>query len=278
MLRLLAIAIACLGLAGCIAGGGTVPTVKLVPGTQNPADVVAVKYKKPAGGGPFPAVVLLHGCGGWYGNNIDQWSDWFVARGYAALAVDSFGTRNIDSVCTFNRDMVTIIERVGDAYGALAWLDAQPDVDASRVVVMGFSFGGTTTVASVSSGNADFFAEELGPHRFRAGVALYPWCGGAGSHPKPYAPLVVVTGSKDTWTPPAQCLNWTKDDNGQGDNPVEVNVIPGAVHSFDVSAWNGRPVGARTGATGHMLIPDANATAQARRIVAEFLQRRAGLP
>ena len=247
MLRLLAIAIACLGLAGCIAGGGTVPTVKLVPGTQNPADVVAVKYKKPAGGGPFPAV-------------------------------DSFGTRNIDSVCTFNRDMVTIIERVGDAYGALAWLDAQPDVDASRVVVMGFSFGGTTTVASVSSGNADFFAEELGPHRFRAGVALYPWCGGAGSHPKPYAPLVVVTGSEDTWTPPAQCLNWTKDDNGQGDNPVEVNVIPGAVHSFDVSAWNGRPVGARTGATGHMLIPDANATAQARRIVAEFLQRRAGLP
>jgi dienelactone hydrolase len=43
-----------------------------------------------AGPGPFPAVVLLHGCGG-YHSSMMSWTDRLAAWGYVALSVDSFG-------------------------------------------------------------------------------------------------------------------------------------------------------------------------------------------
>ena len=53
---------------------------------------------RPTGPGPFPAVVLLHGCGGFHSSMI-SWADRLSRLGYAALAVDSFGPRGIDDDC-----------------------------------------------------------------------------------------------------------------------------------------------------------------------------------
>jgi dienelactone hydrolase len=50
---------------------------------------------RPAGAGPFSAVVLLHGCGGFHSSMI-SWADRLSRFGYAALAIDSFGPRGID--------------------------------------------------------------------------------------------------------------------------------------------------------------------------------------
>ena len=50
---------------------------------------------KPEGSGPFPAVVLLHGCGGWTEAVRQERAAWFTNLGYVALAVDSFATRGI---------------------------------------------------------------------------------------------------------------------------------------------------------------------------------------
>lgn len=273
--RSIAFLIALTVLSGCVSGGA-VPSISLVPGLQHPVDKIAARLRKPTGRGPFPAAVLLHGCGGWHGNNIDQWSDWFIGRGYAALAIDSFGTRNITSVCDGSTKL-TYLERLGDAYGALSWLRSNNDVDTSRVVLMGFSHGGSTTIAALQSDTIEFFADGLGPDRFAAAVAMYPYCGGAGAQPRVYAPLIIVSGSEDTWTPPFSCQRWV-DSSAGFEHPMEMHIIDGATHSFDMSAWNGYPVSARTGPTGHMLAPNASATAEARRLVAEFLQRRAGLP
>src|SRR4051812_5905195 len=53
---------------------------------------------RPAGSGPFPAVVLLHGCGG-YHSSMMSWTDRLAAMGYVALSVDSFGPRGINVNC-----------------------------------------------------------------------------------------------------------------------------------------------------------------------------------
>ena len=47
---------------------------------------------RPTGPGPYSAVVLMHGCGGFHSSMI-SWADRLSRFGYAALAVDSFGSR-----------------------------------------------------------------------------------------------------------------------------------------------------------------------------------------
>jgi poly(3-hydroxybutyrate) depolymerase len=49
---------------------------------------------RPKGEGPFPAVVLLHGCRGIQPYQRD-WAGKLAEWGYVALLVDSFGPRNV---------------------------------------------------------------------------------------------------------------------------------------------------------------------------------------
>ena len=52
----------------------------------------------PPGNGPFPAVLVMHGCGG-INDNHRSWAGRLVGWGYAAVIVDSFGPRNQRRVC-----------------------------------------------------------------------------------------------------------------------------------------------------------------------------------
>ena len=54
--------------------------------------------RKPGGPGPFPAVVLMHGCGGIQpGNEI--WASDLTTWGYVTLLVDSFTPRGLNVRC-----------------------------------------------------------------------------------------------------------------------------------------------------------------------------------
>ena len=91
--------------------------------------------QKPDGAGPFPAVVLLHTCGGLQ-QHVLEWSVRLRDHGYVAIVLDSFTPRGERSVCGNWR--VSLDEVAADAYAALAHLRAQPSVDARRIGVMGF--------------------------------------------------------------------------------------------------------------------------------------------
>jgi hypothetical protein len=79
---------------------------------------------RPEGNGPFPAVVVLHGCAG-IDDHFRAWAEQLVEYGYVALIVDSFGPRGINRVCGKSY-RVPDLERAADAYGAAIHLKQLP--------------------------------------------------------------------------------------------------------------------------------------------------------
>ena len=176
---------------------------------------------RPRGNGPFPAVVLLHGCEGMRLSIRDLWPKRLVAWGYVVLVVDSFTTRNIKDTC-----QSSLPDRVFDAYGALDFLSKSSFVDIGRVALMGFSTGGTVTL----EGTKIEGAEQLMDHKFRAAVAYYPLC--AASQDDATVPTLILTGDRDNWSPADRCQKRLArlGDNGP---PIELNVYKGTYHDFD---------------------------------------------
>ena len=134
----------------------------------------------PEGKGPFPAIIMMHGCSGLYDSSGKPtrsyrfWAGHFRDRGYATLLLDSFGPRGEREICTQKvRKVSEATDRPRDAYAALTWLAGRADVDPARISVMGWSNGGTAVLHAVTPeapGRAG-----KGP-RFRAAVAFYPGC------------------------------------------------------------------------------------------------------
>ena len=101
---------------------------------------------RPDGSGPFPAVVVLHGCNGFSGASATI-ADRLKSLGYVALTIDSLGPRNSSSECGH-----FFIGQATDAYAALRYLSQQPFVDPDRVAVLGNSMGGSSALFDVERG------------------------------------------------------------------------------------------------------------------------------
>jgi predicted alpha/beta-fold hydrolase len=97
----------------------------------------------PPGNGPFPTVLVMHGCGGILDNHR-SWAGRLVGWGYAAVIVDSFGPRNQRRVCE-NVDSIPTIVRGLDAHNAATYLRTLPNIQADRIGIVGFSHGGGAT-------------------------------------------------------------------------------------------------------------------------------------
>ena len=301
LLRLRALAL--LLVAGLVAG--CAPAISgLAITTTTPtgaAERIPATLSKPDGPGPFPAVVILHDCSGLGPQSSGaprRWTRELVGQGYITLLPDSFTTRGFEGgVCTDgsrSRNDISPARRVRDAYAALAYLRTLPDVDGRRVAVMGGSHGGTTTLATMAApaGDADPHALERRAG-FAAAVALYPACvpstrswrvGGSSlvsrTGPEiayePVAPLLILIGDKDDWTPAEACRQLAEGARAAG-HPVTIKVYPGAHHSFDSpnpvryvpARINANAPGGRGATTGG----DPEAWADSLREVAAFLTR-----
>jgi len=237
-------------------------SVETIPGgSAIPPGEVSGLLTLPAGAGPFPVVIMLHGCAGLYETHA-EWAALAADWGYASLRVDSFGPRGLDEICT---DILKPVPRAADVNGAIAYLQTRGEVDASRIAVMGWSHG---------AGVALQIAAEPGSLRddleaaLVATVALYPYC--LRSSPPYGMPLLVLIGGADDWTPAGLCETMVENLPPQG-APVELVVYPGATHSFDCKLCNGTY-------WGHELVFDPAAHDDAMGRVQNLLARAFAAP
>lgn len=216
---------------------------------------------KPSGHGPFPAVVLMHGCGGWQSAVLDSLHDvawYFLDHGYVVLNLDSFGPRG-NSGGTVCRSFVRLAQardyRTRDAVDALRYLQRQKFVDPDNTFLMGQSNGGSVAIK---------VSELFIPRGFRAIAAYYPWCGAFGaSRVRLTTPLIVFGGGRDDWVPARECRNEVS--TGARLRFIE---YPNAVHSFDLHIAVQRYLGKLVGF-------DKHATEDSRaRMLAFFDSRR----
>jgi len=219
------------GRAGRIDFASTTPAnpSALMRGTAPAATVTGTLYLPP-GAGRGPAMVVAHGSGGVSRGREGAWAARLVAQGVAAFVVDSFGPRGIRSTAT-DQGQLSTAANVADALHALPLLATHPRIDPARIGVMGFSRGGQVALFSALE---PFRRAVLGDGpRFALHIAFYPGCS------VPYipravspAPIAMLLGSDDNYTPAAHCLRYAEQLRALG-AAVETRVFPGAQHGFD---------------------------------------------
>jgi dienelactone hydrolase len=229
-----------------------------------------------------PAVVMMHGRGGAYSSLANgrydaatlsqrhlMWGRLWAARGYLALLVDGFGPRGHPQ--GFARgsyreragELSEVTVRPLDAYGALAWLRARPDVAADRVALQGWSNGGSAVLAAMSPDATGL--PEPGPG-FRAALVLYPGCGLQHRFDRgyrPYAPVRLFMGTADEEVSAKLCKTLVERSRAEGGD-IALELYPGATHGFDDPGGNRQGVKANADAK-------ADAMARAERFLAEQL-------
>lgn len=194
---------------------------------QTDSQHLTAELTKPSGVGPFPAVVLLHGCAGIKLWN-ERWTRRLVDWGYVVLDVDSLTPRGRTNVCRRVFD-VSPAQRALDAFGAKAFLERLAFVDHAKIAVFGMSHGGWAALIAARRRTA----ANLNAAPFSAAVTLYPWC--ETGHDIA-TPLLILIGEKDDWTPARLCEEQVAhlDQDGLDRGPeVRLKVYPESHHGFD---------------------------------------------
>lgn len=192
-----------------------------------PGDPLTGILRRPNGNGPFPAIILIHSCFGPQ-DYQGKWAEVLTNWGYVTLQVDSYDSRGIRETCSNHTD--AFYKGVGsnnasDSYGALAFLQSQDFVDGENIALMGWGFSPVLS-AVVTNGQQRYFKQ-----KFKAAVAIYPYCKGMTSG-EFYLPLAIHIGEEDDWTFAKEC-DKTALAAREKNSPVELLKHPGVYHSFD---------------------------------------------
>lgn len=182
-----------------------------------------------------PAVVIVHGTGGMDAKG-PLYAQALNAAGIATLEIDLWSPRGLAGGAAGRPRHVA--ETLPDAYGALAHLATHPRIDAGRVGIMGFSWGGVLSMLAADQGYAKAHAPS--GLRFAAHAPFYPICFGYNRVPGyPFrdltgAPVYILTGADDAYDDdPGMCPRLVDSLPAELKAFVKVKVYPGAGHGFN---------------------------------------------
>jgi len=196
---------------------------------------------KPDGDGPFPAVIMMDGCGGVHAATR-AWNRWFRDQGFVSVLVDSHAARGLENkwpqICRGQR--LWGRERAGDVLVTLHDLQKLPYVDPKRIVLAGWSHGAWTildllaldpparlpTSLSDAGGNLDGIAGV---------VLMYPYCGFASlarDRVRLDVPTVMLMAGADTIVPTPACLEMAERWRKEGKD-LTTHVYDRLDHAFD---------------------------------------------
>ena len=198
--------------------------------------ILHAQLYRPEGGGPFPVVIALHGCGGLAGRSepvLPRYRDWaeqLLKGGKAVLLPDSYGSRELGPQCRVKEHKIRARrERVADIVASRQWLLQQPWADHERISLLGWANGASALLWAVRPQLSSRDAEP----DFRSAVAFYPNCrvsSGLGWSAR--VPTLLLIGAKDDVSSPPACRQMV--DGARGRSALaRIVVYPGAYHDFD---------------------------------------------
>jgi len=184
----------------------------------------------------YPAVIVVHTIAGYRDANEGYAAAELRKAGFATLTYDSFAARGTTGAALSGSSGYLPIG-VADAYGALRLLSGEPRIDANRIAIVGFSYGGE--VAHLAAFETLRSALDPGPGRFAAHVAFYP-AGNFGAIAEPGAytgsPVLMLLGGKDDNLPVPKIESYLAYARAAGTpTPIETVIYPGAYHAWTVA-------------------------------------------
>jgi len=184
--------------------------------------------KKPAGTGPFPALIMVAGCSGYAGpaeTVYDKWQDQFVAAGFVVVKAEFLKPRALSNCAAINpfRYLVTKKEAAGDIYQAIGDLIKTGFVDPLRISLIGWSFGGGSVLQALSGGDPSRAKIHSVVSYYPDCYQLDPWSGSTRT--------LILFGGNDTTALPSRC----REVMAKMTDTASIKTIeyPGAMHAFD---------------------------------------------
>ena len=179
---------------------------------------------RPAGDGPFPAVVVIQE---WWGldQHIKDLTERMAGEGFVALAPDLYhgavATEPDDArKLVMAMNMQIALREIG---GAIGYLSDLPEVEPKSVGVIGFCMGGRLALSAAATGD----------ERIGAAAAFY----GGGVPPTPEfvgginTPVLAIYGEDDAGIPP-ESYNGLADEMNRQNKTFDMVIYPGAGHAF----------------------------------------------
>ena len=182
---------------------------------------------------PVPAMIIVHGSGGIAEERENTYARLFAEHGIASLVIDYYAARGATPETSYLLKTLSASETdiLVDAYSALKVLGTHPAIDAARIGITGYSYGGMVTRYALDSRIKDIVAPDV--PRFAAHIDVYGPChqrlGFDGSTGAPY---LAIHGDKDNSVDPQECERVRGIIKAAG-GPVENLLLAGAGHGWE---------------------------------------------
>jgi dienelactone hydrolase len=204
---------------------------------NNKTIMIAGRFQEPLQAtGKLPAVILMHGTSG-----VSYRGVYYAAAlnraGIATFEIDQWGGRGLPGGAASRP--AHLADNLGDIGGAYRLRTARPEIDASRIGILGSSMGGIQAMLMMTHSHSDAI---LGPAvHFQAAVAFYPVCWlyndvpGADFSNLVDAPIRILVGTADDYHGGASACEALLHELAPNDAAhLSLRTFEGATHEFDV--------------------------------------------
>lgn len=184
-------------------------------------------------GKKIPAVLIIHGSGG-VDSRGAHYTSVLNKAGYATLEIDLWAARGVMSP---DQRPKAVEETLPDTFAALDYLNSRPEIDGTKVGVMGFSWGGVVSMLSATKHYQEKYA--LKGEKFAAHAPFYPVCWLYNKVPGyefgelTGARILLQAGRADTYDEPDTCEKLYVAQPAENQKLMVVNAYDNATHGWD---------------------------------------------
>lgn len=185
---------------------------------------------------PVPAMIILPGSGGIQPGREHDYAEFLNALGIAGFVIEYYAPRGLHDEVNYmiRTASVTEFDLITDAYAALELLSTHPHIDAGRIGVVGFSYGGMASRLAMDSR----IHQALAPKHvgFKVHIDIYGPCFQVmGTRSSNGAPLLTLRGTEDASNDLAACKA-REDALREIGVEVTAKVYEGAGHAWEITA------------------------------------------